>query len=135
MNSNNVVSFPKQYIGPKDLLTKEDVAKSQEDISRNLDMMKQFHIQETIVNIAPMIFNQLDIAGFGFPEDYDNSPETLKDGAFIIESLRSLMCKHYGIYHPFQKLSEEIFYPDDEDPEALKIVDTLNIELKEKIEI
>lgn len=127
MNSNNVVTFPKAYAGPE----KADI--SQEDISRNIDMMKQFHIQETIVNIAPMLFNQLDIAGFPLGED--NEPDSLKDGAFIIESLRSLMCKHYGIYHPFQKLTDEIFYPDEDDPEALKIVDSLNIELKEKTEI
>lgn len=128
MSSNNVITFPKAYSGP----LKEEV--SAEDITRNLDMMKHFHIQETIVNIAPMIFNHLDIAGFPMSED-DAGPESLKDGAFIIEALRSIMCKYYGIYHPFQKLSEEIFYPDDEDPEALKIVDTLNIELKEKVEI
>lgn len=127
MNSNNVVTFPKQYAGPKEIVNSED-------ISRNLDMMKQFHIQETIINIAPMIFNQLDIAGFGFPDEEDSSPETLKDGAFIIESLRSVMCKYYGIYHPFQKLSEEIFYPDSEDEESLRIVDSLNIVLKEEIE-
>ena len=125
---NNVVTFPKLYSGPKEVVTPEE-------ISRNIDMMKQFHIQETIINIAPMIFNQLDIAGFGFPDEQDSSPEILKDGAFIIESLRAVMCKHYGIYHPFQKLSEEIFYPDDEDPEALKIVDSLNIVLKEETEI
>lgn len=128
MNSNNVVTFPKAYSGPKETVNVED-------ISRNLDMMKQFHIQETIVNIAPMIFNQLDIAGFGFPDEEDNTPETLKDGAFIIEALRSIMCKYYGIYHPFQKLSEEIFYPDAEDADTLRIVDSLNIELKEKTEI
>lgn len=128
MHSNNVVTFPKLYAGPKEVIDPEE-------ISRNIDMMKQFHIQETIINIAPMIFNQLDIAGFGFPDEQDSSPEVLKDGAFIIESLRAVMCKHYGIYHPFQKLSEEIFYPDDEDPEALKIVDSLNIVLKEEIEI
>lgn len=121
MSSNNVVSFPKQYSGPKESITKEDITK-------NLDMMKQFHIQETIVNIAPMIFNQLDISGFVF--DDDETPENLKHGAFIIESLRSIMCKYYEIYHPFQKLSEEIFYPDNEDPETLKIVDKININLK-----
>lgn len=121
MNSNNIVSFPKQYSGPKEIINKEDITK-------NLDMMKQFHIQETIVNVAPMIFNQLDISGFVF--DDDDTPENLKDGAFIIESLRSIMCKYYGIYHPFQKLSEEIFYPDDKEPDTLKIVDEINIKLK-----
>lgn len=120
MNTNNVVSFPKQYSGPKENITKED-------INKNLDMMKQFHIQETIVNIAPMIFNQLDISGFVFDEE---NSDNIKDGAFIIEALRSIMCKHYGIYHPFQKLSEQVFYPDEQEPDSLKIVEELNIKLK-----
>lgn len=120
MSTNNVVSFPKQYSGPKEIITKED-------INKNLDMMKQFHIQETIVNIAPMIFNQLDISGFVFD---DETSDNIKDGAFIIEALRSIMCKHYGIYHPFQTLSEKVFYPDEQEPDSLKIVEELNIKLK-----
>jgi hypothetical protein len=40
MISNNVVTFPKPYSGPKQNVTPEN-------ISHNLDMMKQFHIQET----------------------------------------------------------------------------------------
>jgi len=127
MISNNVVSFPKPYSGPKETVNAED-------ITRNLDMMKQFHIQETIVNIAPMIFNQLDIAGFSLPDEEDRNSESLKEGAFIIESLRSLMCKYYGIYHPFQKLADEVFYPDPDDPEGLKVVDSINIQLKETTE-
>lgn len=120
MNTNNVVSFPREYSGPKEIITKET-------IDKNLDMMKQFHIQETIVNIAPMIFNQLDIAGFVFD---DETSDNIKDGAFIIEALRSIMCKHYGIYHPFQKLSEQVFYPDEKEPDSLKIVEEINIKLK-----
>jgi hypothetical protein len=116
-NSNNIINFPKQYMGPN---------KSIEDVDRNLEMMKHYHIQETISNIAPIIFNQLDIAGFDF-SDEENAD--IKDGAFIIESLRSLMCKHYGIHHPFQQISENVFYPDNEEENALKIVDSLNLKL------
>lgn len=123
MTANNVVTFPKAYSGPKDQVTLED-------ISKNLDMMKQFHIQETLTNIAPMIFNQLDISGFTLSDPDSEEFENIKDGALIIESLRSIMSKHYGIYHPFQKLSEEIFYPDDKDPDMLKIVDSIKIDLK-----
>jgi len=117
VNSNNVISFPKPYIGPKAEIDSEE-------ITRNLDMMKHFHIQETITNIAPMIFNQLDIAGFDIT---DEESIDIKDGAFIIESIRSVMCKRYGLYHPFQQISDNIFIPDNEEPGALKIVDSLNL--------
>jgi hypothetical protein len=128
MNSNNIVNFPKTYSGPKDQVTVED-------INRNLDMMKQFHIQETIANIAPMIFNQLDISGFTFEDEESEDVLNLKDGAFIIESLRSIMSKYYGIYHPFQKLSEEIFYPDPNEPDTLKIADRIEITLKDETDL
>jgi hypothetical protein len=119
-NSNNVISFPKPYVGPK---TNIDA----EEITRNVEMMKHYHIQETISNIAPMIFNQLDIAGFDLA---DEEALDIKDGAFIIEALRSMMCKHYGMYHPFQQISENVFFPDKEEVGALKIVDSINIKLK-----
>lgn len=129
MFSNNVISFPKTYSGPP----KEEV--SAENISRNLDMMKQFHIQETLTNIIPMIFNQLDISGFSTGEEEPSEDDTLKDGALIVESIRSFMCKYYKVYHPFQKLAENIFQSDDEEPEALNIVDTINVKLKEDISL
>ena len=55
----------------------------------------------------------------------------IKDGALIIEAIRSILCKHYGIFHPFQPLSEAVFELDPEEEGALKIVDTLNIEMIE----
>ena len=121
-SANNIVVFPKSYVHPSD-------QQKLEDIQHNLEMMKQYHIQETITNLAPMIFNQLDIAGFGIiEEDID---EDIKDGAFIIEALRSLMCKHYGIYHPFQLLAENIFSVNEDEEGVFKIVDSINIDLKE----
>lgn len=101
-----------------------------ENIQQNMDMMKHFHIQETILNLAPIIFNHLDIAGFGLDdEDEDND---VKDGAFIIESLRSYMCKYYDIYHPFQRIAENIFEPKEDDEEgSFRIVDELTLDLKE----
>lgn len=121
-SANNIVVFPKSYVHPSD-------QQKLEDIQHNLEMMKQYHIQETITNLAPMIFNQLDIAGFGIiEEDID---EDIKDGAFIIEALRSLMCKHYGIYHPFQLLAENVFSVNEDEEGVFKIVDSINIDLKE----
>lgn len=121
MQQNNVITFPKEYKGPANL----------EKITENLDMMKQFHIQETIANIAPIIFTQLDIAGFSFNDDETaESAESLKEGAFIVESIRSLLCRHYGIYHPFQDLSDKVFNVEDIETPSLKIVDELQVKFK-----
>jgi hypothetical protein len=118
---DNVIVFPKTNAqNYKNLKTVEDV-------QRNVDMMKHYHIQETILNLAPIIFNHLDIAGFGLSDDEDDD---VKDGAMIIESLRSYMCKYYGEYHPFQIIAENVFIPKDDEEDAFKIVDELAVELK-----
>jgi hypothetical protein len=120
MDSSNVIPFPKKNVHIKEQPLVED-------ITRNIEMMRQYHIQETIATLAPMIFNQLEVAGF---EISDEEETDIKDGAFIIESLRSLMCKYYGIYHPFQQIAENVFSPDQEEIGALRIADSLNLELK-----
>ena len=122
MNSNNIVQFPKN----NNQAQREEIVL--EDIVRNVQTMKHYHIQETIASLAPIIFNNLEIAGFNIPDDEDD--EVIKDGAFIVEALRSIMCKHYDIYHPFQQIADNIFEPDEEEEGALRIVYKLNLKLK-----
>ena len=122
MNSNNVIQFPKQNNNQN----RDEVVI--EEITRNVEMMKHYHIQETISNLAPIIFNNLEVAGFGISDDED--PEILRDGAFIVESIRSILCKHYDIYHPFQQIADNIFEPDTEEEGVLRIVEKLNLKLK-----
>lgn len=126
--ANNVIVFPKQnrnYNKPISI----------EEINQNVEMMNHYHIQETISNLVPLIFTQLEIAGFSLEDMGDEfSDDTIRDGAFLIESLRSLMCKHYGLYHPFQKIVDNVFIPDQTETGALKIVDELIVNLKEEEE-
>jgi hypothetical protein len=103
MTSNNVVSFPKKHPNPQSPQTIEEI----ED---NMELVKQFHIQETIETIMPKFFDQLSIAGFEPAEDDGD----IKDGAFVIEALRSLLLKSYGIHHPFQEMCKNIFEEDEE---------------------
>ena len=119
-DSNNIISFPRPYIGPKNELDSAEIA-------RNLEMMKHYHIQETIANITPIVFAQLEVAGFDIS---DEDTFDVKDGAFLVESLRSMLCKYYGMYHPFQQISENVFFPDKEEIGALKIADSINLNLK-----
>lgn len=122
MTSNNVIAFPKKIEGnPK--------VSNIEEINQNLQQMRMYHIQEAILQLAPIIFNQLDVAGFGISEDDEG--EDIKDGALIIESIRSYMCKYYGVFHPFQVVAEAIFSPkEDEEDGAFKIADKLDLDLK-----
>lgn len=119
--SNNVIKFPKNNIHVLDPL------KESEEISKKISIMRHYHIQETIGSIAPLLFNHLEVSGF---EVSDEDPESLKEGAFVIEALRSIMCKYYGIYHPFQQIAQNVFIPDKEEEGALRIVDSLNIALE-----
>lgn len=128
MTSNNVIVFPKEN---KNFKTSISI----EEIHHNVEMMNQYHIQETIANIAPMLFNQLEVAGFYLGDDEDEDDiEHIREMAFIIESLRSFMFKHYGLYHPFHKLTEEIFEKELTDEGALKIVDKVTINFKDEEE-
>lgn len=121
MQQNNVISFPREYKGPADL----------EKITENMEMMKLFHIQETISYLVPMMFTQLDIAGFSFDNsETAESEQSLKEGAFVVESLRALMCRYYGVYHPFQDISDNVFEVEDMEIPSLKIVDSISIEFK-----
>lgn len=122
MNSNNVILFPKENKNIKKII-------SIDEINHNVEMMSHYHIQETITNIIPIVFNQLEIAGFYLGDDDDD--ESIREGAFFVEALRSLMCRHYGIYHPFQKLVENVFEKELNDDGALKVVDELYLDLTE----
>lgn len=118
--SDNILKFPRAYNGPE--------VSSAAEVEKNTKLMKHYHIQETISVLAPMIFNQLEIAGF---ELKDENEDDIKHGALIVEALRSIMCFSYGIDHPFQKISEQVFIPE-EDGEfgQFKMAEKLDIELK-----
>ena len=119
MESNNIIVFPKGNINI------QNQQATQEEILQNIEAMKHYHVQETLSVLSHILFNHLEIAGF-----YSENDEDIKDGAFLLESIRSYMCKYYDIYHPFQQIAENVFSADKENITTLKIVDSLNIDLK-----
>lgn len=98
---------------------------SETEAQSAIDTMKSNHINETLVAIAPMLFERLHTAGFDF-SSY-NSETELKYGSFVIEAMHSLLCKYYSLYHPFQKIAEQIFVRTDD--QEFTIANELNIEL------
>ena len=102
MESNNIIQFPGMNRHPP---------RNLDDVINNVDTMKQVHIQETISVIVPIIFQSLAASGFDFGIDENDEEITeIKDGAFLVEAIRSMLCKQYKLYHPFQDLAENIFY-------------------------
>ena len=93
-----------------------------------VETMKSQHIQETLLAISPMLFERLHAAGFDF-SDFQSDNE-LKYGSFLIESLHSLLCKCYGLYHPFQTVAENIFVRDEE--EDFTVADELHLKFVDK---
>lgn len=126
MQTNNVVHFPKPYQGPS------INGNTKENIETNIEMMKHFHVQETISTVIPILFAQLEISGF--PIDEENDKFDIKDSIFIVETLRAILCKYYGIDHPIQRVIENIFEGEVESG-MLKITKNLNIEFKNTEEV
>ena len=120
-SSNNVVAFPKTKI-PSNMPT------TIEEIEDNMDMIRQIHIQETIETVMPILFDQLSIAGFQ-PEHEDDDT---KEAAFIVEAVRSLLCKVYSVSHPFQIISENIFAEREDG--NLEIAENIKITISDKPE-
>lgn len=123
---SNIINFPKEKISQR-----EQVPKDINEIKINVDSMKYTHIQETISVITPMIFQQLSVAGFDIIDD-DNEETSLKDGAFLVETIRSILHRYYDLPHPFQKISESVFTIQENG--VLLVADELCISLKEPLE-
>ena len=68
----------------------------------NVKKLQATHITTALLTIMPMLFNDIHIAGF-------NLDDTASYGTFIMESVKALLCAHYGIHHPFQDIAESVF--------------------------
>lgn len=126
MTSNNVIVFPRENKNIKKMI-------SIDEINHNVEQMNLYHIQETIISIVPIVFNQLEVAGF-YATDMEEE-EAVRHGAFMVEAIRSFLCQHYGIYHPFQRITDCVFEPDETEDGSLKVVDRLEVDLKEEDEL
>lgn len=99
-SSNNILRFPKdRFQGTK-------FPETVEEVNDRVQELKRYHVQEAIETVVPLFFNQIQMLGFEPPED-----ETMyvKDGAMIVESIRSFMHKLYDMHHPLQIISEHLF--------------------------
>ena len=118
--ANNVISFPNCF-------NRGNLPTSCAEAESSSSLMKQFYVQEVVDFVVEMAYRQFSIAGFNF--DFGDRAQQ-RECSLIAESVRGALLRHYGVKHPFQKLSQKIFA--EEDDGALSIVDRLSIKLKDK---
>lgn len=120
MTANNIILFPTKnshagFITPPQTL---------EEVDKSVDMIKHVHIQETLEVVVPMLFDNLTIAGFN-PSEEDS--EFLKDGALIVEAIRSLLSKLYAIDHPLQLVAKNLFVATEGIDSYVSVSDNVKI--------
>lgn len=125
---DNVIKFPRNYNGKFSPVNESDV----ED---KVISLKHHHINETLATVIPNLFMSLDAAGFDFGIDDGQEDVYIRDGAFLVEAVRSLLCKYHGLEHPFNTLAQEVFTTEGVEYGSLKIVEELNLKLKTEKEI
>jgi len=114
--ANNIIQFPhrgiERQIGPQSL----------EDVIDSVEVVRQVHIQESLETIVPMLFDKLSLVGF----QPDDEMEYIKDGALIVEAIRSFLSKIYGMNHPLQMIAEHLFEQIDDEG---------NLEVSDKVKL
>ncbi len=97
--TDNVIPFPKKpnpnVVEPKTI----------EEVEESVDVVRQVHIQTTLEQVVPMLFENLALAGFQPVDEND----FMKDGSLVVEAIRSFLCKIYCTDHPLQAVAEHVF--------------------------
>lgn len=114
--ANNIIQFP--YRGSD----RHPAPQSLEDVIDSVETVRLVHIQESLETVVPMLFDKLSLAGFA-PED---EMEYIKDGALVVEAIRSFLSKTYDIHHPLQMIAEHLFEQIDDEG---------NLEVSDKIKL
>jgi hypothetical protein len=121
ITANNVIQFPsnrsQRVVKPSD----------SEALHDKLVNVKVDHIIDTIETVVPILFNNLNTAGFDFDDENSEKDPFVKDGSMVVETLKSMMCKYYGISHPLQKLAEKTF--DETNDGTIELSKRVNVSL------
>lgn len=118
MEIDNVIPFPRKRQSPLGDMEPQSI----EEVEDTIDVIRQAHIQQTLEQVIPMMFDNLALAGFQ-PID---EMVFLKDGALIVEAARSFLNKVYGMSHPLQIIADNLFVQIDGEG---------NLEVSDKVKI
>lgn len=99
-DSNNVITFPRS---PKQQLI--DNVPSIEEAFTNLQIMKEDEMETVVEMLCSAYIDTLEMAGFNVTQEAN----VMNEVCFMMEAVRSIISKYYGIDHAFQDLAAECF--------------------------
>ena len=75
---------------------------SAEELDVNIEAYKLSKVDIVADELYEDLFTKMHLFGFDTTKDSD-----YKDVALVVESIRSLLCKTYGVTHPLQQFAEK----------------------------
>lgn len=81
---------------------------TKDDVYDRINEVKNTHIDETLELVIPMLLNQFMLLGFDL--DYMNNA---KDIALIVEAIKSMLSKYYGMEHSIQDIIDKLVTEDE----------------------
>lgn len=99
-DSNNVITFPRS---PKQQLI-ENIPSIEEAVM-NLQIMKEEEMENVVEMLCSAYIDTLEMAGFNVTQEAN----IMNEVCFMMEAVRSIVSKYYGIDHVFQSLAAECF--------------------------
>jgi hypothetical protein len=125
-NTNNIIPFPSNNILP----SKTFKITTPKEAEYSVEVTKKHYIQEILNHITPIIFNHLHISGFA-PEN-PSDQFSIKEGVFILESIKSHMYSTYGLFHPFQRLADKVLLFEGPKSDTPTIAEKVNVDFKDE---
>ena len=95
-----VIQFPKKNVKAPEYTGEELASKVESDLLS----IKLSHIYQTLEIIVPMLFSNIEQSGF----DIGSKEDLEKDGTFVVETIKSFLCKYYDLKHPVQAITKEL---------------------------
>lgn len=111
-DENNIIPFPRSYRYREE----DGIPVTEEELHYSIEKVKETFFDMISLELAAPIFNRAGLFGFDVDED-----EHIKDCILVVESIKSLLAKAKGAYHPLQEYAqksikyEETWVVDDSD--------------------
>jgi hypothetical protein len=102
---DNVIKFPGRE--PEEGVDR--LPNTLEEVKANVEAVRHVHINEITEIVMSTMVQQFMAGGFNILDD-----EHRKDFGFLIEAIRSSLCKTVKMYHPFQDVSEKVMEEHDD---------------------
>jgi hypothetical protein len=94
-----------------------------EEVDNRIDVIRQYHVNETVQTMVEIVFHNLMIAGFNVNTTDQNIH---KDIFLFVESMKSLLLKTYDSDHPLQSVAEIVFVKAEDGTFKLTIPEVVN---------